>query len=76
MNLTINPDAKKQLETENCPDILSVKDVQKILGICRISVYRQIEQGNLGAFTIGKTYLIPKDSVRKFLKDRERGDCV
>ena len=74
MYLTINPDAKKLLEAENYPDILSVKDVQNILGICRISVYRQIEHGSLDAFTIGKTYLIPKDSVYRFLKSREGGD--
>lgn len=74
MYLTINPEAKAMLETGNFSDILSVKDVQTILGICRISVYRQIEEGHLDAFTIGKTYMIPKESVCRFLKNREGGD--
>ncbi len=41
-------------------DILTVKDVQKILGISRKKVYELIESKELKSLKPGKAYIIPK----------------
>lgn len=76
MKLSINPDAETMLKTSQFPDVLSVKQTQEILGICRISVYKQIENKKLEAFCIGRTFMIPKESVRKFINARKESDRV
>lgn len=74
MQLVINQEeAYKHLQNINCADVLSVKDVQKILGICRISVYHLIQSQQLDAFRIGRVYMIPKQAVVQFLISR-KGD--
>lgn len=70
MKLTVNPDALKNLERTDYPDVLTTKQAQEILGIGRISVYHLIESGQLEAFQIGRTYKIPKKSLRKFLEGK------
>lgn len=68
MKLTINSNALQNLECNDCPDVLTTKQAQAILGIGRISVYHLIESGQIDAFQIGRTYKIPKKSLRKFLE--------
>lgn len=70
MKLTIDPNALQKLEHSNYPDVLTTKEVQVILGIGRISVYNLIESGQLEAFQIGRTYKIPKKSLRKYLEEK------
>lgn len=72
MKLVINPQAITQLDDPKYTDVLSVKDVQQILGICRISVYNLIQSGQIEAFQIGRTYMIPKQAVQAFLSRKER----
>jgi len=45
------------------PDILTVRQVQDILGIGRVGVYKLIESGALHAFRIGHAYKIPRSSL-------------
>lgn len=71
MKLTINPQASNQLKDPRYSDVLSVKDVQQILGICRISVYNLIQSNQIAAFQIGRTYMIPKQSIYAFLHRKE-----
>lgn len=48
-------------------DVLSVKDVQKILGIGRNAVYTMLKNGTLKSKRIGIKYIIPKRSVQTYL---------
>lgn len=71
MELKVNSDALKKLETTTLPDIMSVYEVGEILGICRVSVCKQIMLGNLKAIKKGRIYNIPKRAVIDFLHNRE-----
>lgn len=73
MKLVLNPNAYEILHNSNYADVLSVKDVQKILGICRISIYHLIQSNQLNAFRIGRVYMIPKQSIEQFLMNRRGG---
>lgn len=68
MNLMIDSSAEAELEKSEYPDVLSVQEARKILGISRISVYKLIGSRQISAFCIGRTYMIPKDAMREFLK--------
>ena len=48
-------------------NVLTVKDVQKILGIGRNAVYTMLKNGTLKSKRIGIKYIIPKRSVRTYL---------
>ena len=48
-------------------DVLTVKDVQKILGIGRNAVYTMLKNGTLKSKRIGIKYIIPKRSVQTYL---------
>lgn len=71
MKLVITPQSIPKLNDPKYTDVLSVKDVQQILGICRISVYHLIQSGQIEAFQIGRTYMIPKQAVQSFLSRKE-----
>ena len=47
-------------------DVLTVKGVQKMLGISRHQVYHLIESGKIRGIKLGKSYKIPKVSVIGF----------
>lgn len=49
------------------PDLLTVKDVQRILGIGRVTVYQMIDEHQLRGVRAGKKYIIPKYSVIEYL---------
>lgn len=74
MKLEISPEASEHLQKSNYADILSVKDAQKILGVCRVSVYHLIESRQLNAFRIGRVYMIPKQAIAQFLMNRKGGE--
>lgn len=74
MQLKINKNALTQLNQSSFPDVLSVQDIRKILGIGRISVYHLIEMNRIQAFQKGRSYLIPKQSVAQFLLNYHTGD--
>lgn len=63
----------KQLMTQ--PDILTVRQVQDILGIGRVGVYKLIESGALHAFRIGHAYKIPRSSLATY-QNTKKGDSV
>lgn len=52
----------------NYGDVLTVEEVQKVLGIGRNSVYMLLKSGELKSKKIGKRYIIPKSSLVDFLK--------
>lgn len=60
-----NGDSVKKLKDYG--DVLSVKDVQEILGIGRNAVYIMLKNGTLKTKKIGTKYIIPKRSVQTYL---------
>lgn len=62
-------------------EVLTVKDVQNILGIGRNAVYTMLKNGTLKSKRIGTKYIIPKKSIQTYLnscflaKNLERANC-
>ena len=52
---------------KTCRDILSVKELCKVLGIGKNMAYRLLQSGALKSVRIGKVYKIPKDFVIDYL---------
>jgi len=52
---------------KTCRDILSVKELCKVLGIGKNTAYRLLQSGALKSVRIGKVYKIPKDFVIDYL---------
>ena len=50
---------------------MSVYEVGEVLGICRVSVCKQITLGNLKAIKKGRIYNVPKRAVIDFLHSRK-----
>lgn len=70
MKLSIQKNANAELKNPNLPDILSVRQVGKLLGIGRVSVYHLIEENELNAFRIGRVYYVQKRSVSEYVERR------
>ena len=45
------------------PVYLTIPQVAKILEISRIAVYKQVKQGKIKAYRIGRNFVVPKDSI-------------
>lgn len=58
------------------PDVMNVKQVMQILGICRPSVNALIDRGELGAHRIGRRIIIPKVCVQDFLNSARVGQSA
>ena len=56
------------------PDILTVKDVAKILKIGINSAYMLINSGEIASHKIGRIYRIPKVCLIKYLGSAKPGD--
>ncbi len=54
------------------PDIVSVAQVQEMLGVSRTFVYNLINDGEILALQIGISYKIPKHSIIQYLLSREK----
>lgn len=44
----------------NVPDLMSVQDLMKVLGIGRTKAYELIREGKIGSVKIGRSIRIPK----------------
>lgn len=53
---------------EQCPDLLTIKDLQQILHIGRNRAYDLIRSGEVRSFKIGTTFRIPKASVVAYVE--------
>lgn len=45
---------------EDYPDVLTVSQASKALGICNASTYRLVHSDTLGACRVGRKILVPK----------------
>lgn len=51
------------------PDVVTVKEVQKMLRIGRNSAYKLISNGSIETVRVGKRHIIPKANVIRYLLD-------
>lgn len=58
---------KPKKSLDECKDVLSIEDVQDVLGIGRNTVYRLLRDGTIASLKIGNKYLIPKVSIVEML---------
>lgn len=52
---------------ENCNELISVYEMQKILGIGKNTAYNLLKQNQINCFRIGRTWKIPKQSLEKYI---------
>ena len=55
----------------NNPDVLTVEDLSKMLGISTKTTYKLLKEKKIKSITIGRTYKIPKISVLEYLQITE-----
>lgn len=55
------------------PDIVTVRDLQKMLGISRHAVYDLLAEGELGGIRLGNAYRIPKLNVVRYVLTKSAG---
>ena len=52
---------------ENFPDVFSIKDFAKYLGIGKNTAYAEVKSGAIKSFKLGKKILIPKVYVEEYI---------
>ena len=57
---------KKEVFSEY-PDVVTPEDVQNMLHLGRNSVYKLLKEEQIKTVKIGKKYIIPKQSVIRFI---------
>lgn len=58
---------------EEYPDVMTVQQVRKALGIGRTAVYRLIENHEIDCFMIGNAYKVPKTCLLEFVQRNSKG---
>lgn len=58
---------------EEYPDVMTVQQVRKALGIGRTAVYRLLGSHEIHCFMIGNAYKIPKTSLIEFIQRNSKG---
>ncbi len=53
------------------PDVLTVKDLQRALGIGKAAAYGLLENRRIASIRIGRAYKIPKTALIKYVQDIE-----
>ena len=51
------------------PDVLTVKDLQRALGIGKVAAYNLLESKEISSIRIGRVYKIPKTSLMDFMEN-------
>lgn len=57
----------KSILFENCPDVLTVSELQAVLKIGRTSAYQLIAENKIDSFRIGKSVRISKTALIDFV---------
>ena len=63
-----------QLMFPSYPDILTIRQLQEMLGISRRLSYELINEGKIPAIRIGNSYRIPKIDVINYVVESENGN--
>lgn len=53
-------------------DIITVEEMQKLLGIGKNTAYELLKQNKIKCFRIGKIWKIPKQSVEEYILTQSR----
>jgi len=71
----VTTDWRKQIMTENnnttlksYPDVMDITQVSRFLGISTKTVYAILRSGKIAYLKVGRSYRIPKSSLRKYIK--------
>lgn len=59
---------------EEYPDVMTVQQVRKALGIGRTAVYRLLANHEINCFMIGNAYKVPKTCLLEFVQRNSKGD--
>ncbi len=67
----MNESAEKAYSTffTQYPDVISVEDLSRMLGICKVNAYTLVKNGTIHGVKIGRVWRIPKRSVYLYLED-------
>ena len=50
-------------------EYFSIPQLAKMLGMSRIAIYKKVKKGKIKAIKIGRSFAIPKESVKKYFID-------
>lgn len=57
---------------EDYPDVLSTEEAAEALRIRENAIYRLLNEGRLKAFKNGRTWKIPKEALKEYIKEQAR----
>lgn len=63
-------------QLESYPDVMTVAQVMRVLGICRHAAYALVNSGKLGSLRIGKRTIVPKVCVQDYLNSARVGQSA
>lgn len=52
-------------------DVFTIEDLMDYLSIGRNTAYKLLKEGKIKFFKIGRVYKIPKEEVKRFVKERQ-----
>lgn len=52
-------------------DVFTIEDLMDYLSIGRNTAYKLLKEGKIKSFKIGRVYKIPKNEVKRFVKERQ-----
>jgi len=61
---------------EKFPDVLTIEDIQKALGMGRSKIYRLVSSGEIKHWKIGKSIRIPKPFLMDYLSSTCYNDGI
>ena len=57
---------------DDYPDVLSAEEAAEALRVRENAIYRLLNEGKLKAFKNGRTWRIPKDALKEYIKEQAR----
>lgn len=57
---------------DDYPDVLSAEEAAEALRVRENAIYRLLNEGKLRAFKNGRTWRIPKDALKEYIKEQAR----
>lgn len=58
--------------TDESLDLLTVSEVAAMLRLSKMTIYRLMDRGSLPALRVGRSFRIPRDSVRALVEESAR----
>jgi len=56
--------------------VMTVRDVAEYLDVHPMTIYKYVRDGRIPAFKIGDSWRIRKDSIQKWIREKEHGGNV